>query len=147
MVSESSPLLSRSVPSPFLWRSGALLVTAGMVVGAFGAHALQRRPGITADNLLAWRTASNYAIMNGLGLLLISMHPKFSTHRLAGYAILGGGVVFSGSIMALVLWKKYALITVAGPCRSAYFSRMKFLGPITPLGGVIMMAGYAALAF
>lgn len=101
-----------------------------MVVGAFGAHALQRRPGITADNLLAWRTASNYAIMNGLGLLLISMHPKFSTHRLAGYAILGGGVVFSGSIMALVLWKK-----------------MKFLGPITPLGGVIMMAGYAALAF
>ncbi|KAI6136723.1 hypothetical protein F5141DRAFT_46030 [Pisolithus sp. B1] len=130
MVSESSPSLSHTVLPSFLWRSGALLVTAGMIAGAFGAHTLQRHPGITADNLHAWRTAADYAIANGLGLLLVSMHPRFSTHRFAGYAILGGSVVFSSSIMALVLWKK-----------------MKFLGPITPLGGMIMIAGYAALAF
>ncbi|KAI6005281.1 hypothetical protein F5J12DRAFT_835917 [Pisolithus orientalis] len=130
MVSESTPLLSRTVPSPFLWRSGAILVATGMIVDAFGTHTLRRRPGITVDNLNAWRTAANYAIINGLGLLLVSMHPRFSTHRFAGYAILGGSAVFSGSIMALVLWKN-----------------VKFLGPITPLGGMMMIAGYAALAF
>ncbi|KAI6162275.1 DUF423-domain-containing protein [Pisolithus thermaeus] len=138
MVSENSPLLLRTGLPSFLWRSGALLVTTGMIAGAIGAHTLQRRPGITADNLHAWRTAADYAvcgfpdlsIANGLGLLLVSMHPRFSTHRFAGYAILGGSVVFSGSIMALVLH-----------ANSLTPSRMKFLGPITPLGGMIMIAG------
>ncbi|KAH7883683.1 hypothetical protein F5I97DRAFT_1894806 [Phlebopus sp. FC_14] len=128
----SSPLLQRIMPastSPFLWRSGAILAAVGMIAGAFGAHALKRRPGITADNLYAWGTASNYAIMNGVGLMLVSMHPRFSVHRFAGPAIATGGAVFSGSVMALVLFKDF-----------------KFLGPVTPLGGMLMIAGYVSLA-
>ncbi|KAF9229397.1 hypothetical protein BS17DRAFT_771402 [Gyrodon lividus] len=127
----SSPLLPRALSSGLtspLWRSGAILVAAGMLTGAFGAHALKRRPGITADNLHAWGTASNYAIANGLGLMLVAMHPRFSAHHFAGPAILTGGAVFSGSIMALVLFKN-----------------LKFLGPITPLGGIVMIAGYVGL--
>ncbi|KAI9572873.1 hypothetical protein HD554DRAFT_2063668 [Boletus coccyginus] len=123
----SSPLLPSALSvgdtSTFLWRSGAILAFAGMLSGAFGAHALKRRAGITADDLHAWGTASTYAIANGLGLMLVSMHRRFSTHRFAGPALLTGGVLFSGSIMLLVL------------------KRIKFLGPITPLGGLIMMAG------
>lgn len=42
-------------------------------------------------------------IFNGLGLLAISLHPRFSTHRYAGMAILGGALLFSGSIAAMVL--------------------------------------------
>ncbi|KAF9240872.1 hypothetical protein BU15DRAFT_87447 [Melanogaster broomeanus] len=128
----SSPLLPRTLPngilpaSSFLWRSGAILAAAGMLFGAFGAHALKQRPGITADKLHGWETASHYAVktVNGLGLMLVSMHPKFAAHRFAGPAILTGGAVFSGSIMALVLFKE-----------------LKFLGPVTPLGGIIMIAG------
>ncbi|KAG6337332.1 hypothetical protein ID866_1757 [Astraeus odoratus] len=133
MSSPGSPLLPRDVSSStsiFFWRSGALLVVTGLIAGAFGAHALKRRPGITADNLYAWGTASNYAISNGLGLLLLSLHPRFSSHRFAGYSILGGCTIFSGSIMALILSKN-----------------LKFLGPITPLGGMLMIAGYLSLAF
>jgi hypothetical protein len=45
-------------------------------------------------------------IFNGLALFAISMHPRFSMHKFAGPAIAGGGIVFSGSIMALVLWRE-----------------------------------------
>ncbi|KAG1761929.1 hypothetical protein EDD22DRAFT_823956 [Suillus occidentalis] len=126
----STPLLPRSstfVTPSLLWKSGAILVTAGMIAGAFGSHALKRRPGITPEGLSAWGTASHYAIFNGLALFVLSMHPRFSTHKFAGPAIAGGGFVFSGSIIALVLWK------------------LKFLGPITPLGGIVMIAGYITL--
>jgi uncharacterized membrane protein YgdD (TMEM256/DUF423 family) len=42
-------------------------------------------------------------VYNGLTLLLLSFHPRFGTHRFAGPAIACGGLVFSGSIWALVL--------------------------------------------
>jgi uncharacterized membrane protein YgdD (TMEM256/DUF423 family) len=42
-------------------------------------------------------------VFNGLALLLISLHPRFSSHKFAGPAIGTGGLIFSGSIMALVL--------------------------------------------
>jgi len=40
------------------------LAAVGMIAGAFGSHALKRRPGITADGLAAWGTASHYAVRN-----------------------------------------------------------------------------------
>ncbi|KAG1881775.1 DUF423-domain-containing protein [Suillus tomentosus] len=127
----STPLLPRNstfVTPSLLWKAGAILAATGMVAGAFGSHGLKRRPGITPDSLAAWQTAAHYAIFNGLALFMVSMHPRFSTHKFAGPAIAGGGFVFSGSIAALVLWK------------------LKFLGPITPLGGIFMIAGYITLA-
>jgi uncharacterized membrane protein YgdD (TMEM256/DUF423 family) len=42
-------------------------------------------------------------MFNGLGLLLVSLHPRFSIHKYAGPAILAGSLMFSGSIFALVL--------------------------------------------
>ena len=85
MSSASSPLLPHDatpfVTSSFLWSSGATLglfassqiypmvfnifhptVAAGMTLGAFGAHALKGRPRITADNVHAWDTATNYLV-------------------------------------------------------------------------------------
>lgn len=52
-------------------------------------------------------------LANGLALMLVSMHHRFSTHRFAGPAILTGGVLFSGSIMVLVL-KRYGYCTTIG---------------------------------
>ncbi|KAG1867952.1 hypothetical protein DFJ58DRAFT_768490 [Suillus subalutaceus] len=131
LPNSSTPLLPRGstfVTPSLLWKAGAILATTGMIAGAFGSHALKRRPGITPEGLSAWGSASHYAIFNGLALFVLSMHPRFSTHKFAGPAIAGGGFVFSGSIIALVLWK------------------LKFLGPITPLGGIFMIAGYITLA-
>ncbi|KAI0094975.1 hypothetical protein BDY19DRAFT_879430, partial [Irpex rosettiformis] len=97
----------------------------GMATGAFGSHGLRNRAGVTPDSIRAWETASHYTIYNGLGLLLISLHPRFAAHRFAGPAITAGGVVFSGSIFALALARE----------------KFKWLGPITPLGGSLMMLG------
>ncbi|GBE77854.1 hypothetical protein BKA93DRAFT_757340 [Sparassis latifolia] len=133
-ISSSTPLLHRvasTIPGPgLLWKSGAILVAIGMATGAFGAHGLKKRSGITVDQVNAWATASHYAVYNGLGLLLLSLHPRFAVHRFAGPAIAVGGVIFSGSIMALILAR----------------DKLRWLGPITPIGGSIMIAGYVALA-
>lgn len=110
-----------------LWRVGAITAASGLITGAFGAHIIKSR--VTPDRLGAWQTASHYAMLNGLALLIISMHPRFAIHRFAGPAIAVGSVLFSGSIFALVLKPGW-----------------KFLGPITPLGGTATIAGYIALA-
>ncbi|KII93550.1 hypothetical protein PLICRDRAFT_35776 [Plicaturopsis crispa FD-325 SS-3] len=107
------------------------MTAVGIMAGAFGAHGLKRRAGITPENIHAFETASHYAVYNGLALLLVSLHPRFAAHRFAGPAIAGGTVLFSGSILALVLGR----------------DRFKFLGPVTPLGGAVMIAGYLSLAF
>ncbi|KAG8713789.1 hypothetical protein FRC09_018327, partial [Ceratobasidium sp. 395] len=103
----------------------------GISFGAFGAHGLRKRPNITPDQIQAWQSASHYTIFNGLALMLISMHPRFSTHRFAGPAIALGTSVFAGTIYLLVYNR----------------DRFRFLGPFTPMGGLGMIAGYVALAF
>ena len=98
-----------------------MLAATGMLAGAFGAHGLRRKAGITNESVHAWETASHYTVracymavascflllilqvFNGLALMLISMHPRFAGHRFAGPAIATGGLIFGGSIAALVL--------------------------------------------
>ena len=82
---------------------------------------------------------------NGLALLLVSLHPRFSVHRFAGPAIAVGSMVFSGSIMALVLARDKWVLRVdflyGLYVTSALALRFKWLGPLTPVGGSIMIAG------
>ncbi|KAH9944113.1 uncharacterized protein BXZ73DRAFT_87072 [Epithele typhae] len=121
--SPNSPLLPHAAGllarSSLLWRTGAIL-------GAFGTHGLQKRPGMTAQSCMHGRRPPIY---NGLALLAVSMHPRFAIHRFAGPAIALGSAVFSGSIVALVLGG----------------DRFKWMGPVTPMGGSVMIAGYIAL--
>ncbi|KAJ3491045.1 hypothetical protein NLI96_g1011 [Meripilus lineatus] len=102
----------------------------GVMTGAFGAHGLRKRPGITPEKIHAWETAAHYAIFNGIALLVVSQHPRFGVHRFAGPAIGIGAALFSGSIFFLTFTR----------------DRFRWLGPVTPLGGSILTAGYLALA-
>ncbi|KAF8603972.1 DUF423-domain-containing protein [Ceratobasidium sp. AG-I] len=119
------------VTPSLLWRTGAITTALAIALGAFGAHGLGKRKGITPVQIQAWTTAAHYATFNGIGLLAISAHPRFSVHRFAGPAIAIGTALFSGSVFTLVLNR----------------DRFKFLGPVTPMGGMLMIAGYASLAF
>ncbi|KAJ6575223.1 hypothetical protein B0H19DRAFT_1254809 [Mycena capillaripes] len=117
-------------PNPnLLWRVGSGFAAAGIVAGAFGPHGLKAR-GTAADSIASFQTASHYMVFNGLALLLLSLHPKFSVHRFAGPVVAAGTFLFSGSIFALVLNRE----------------RFRFLGPVTPMGGVLMNAGYVSMA-
>lgn len=117
--------------NPFRMMSiAALVVLAGIIVGALGSHAL--RAVLDATQLHALETAVQYQLVNGLGLfgigLLHRSHADAWLPRIA-LQLLAGVLCFSGGIY----------IMLAGA--------PGFLGLVTPLGGVLMMLAWALLAW
>ena len=107
--------------------AAALLGALAVIAGAFGAHGLAER--VEPRQLEAWRPAAHYALLHAVALLALALYAAGSgrsVHWPAGLW-LAGALLFSGSIFALVL---------GGP---------RWLGPITPLGGLCLIAGWLAL--
>ncbi|KAJ9113524.1 hypothetical protein QFC20_001875 [Naganishia adeliensis] len=114
-----------------LWKAGASLTAVGITTSAFGAHYLKGKfPQLTPQSVQNWSTAGSYLIYNGIALLAISQHPRFGRHKYAGPLIITGTTLFSFSIFGLVLARE---------------RWGKILGPTTPIGGTLMIAGYIAL--
>ncbi|MAI80531.1 MAG: hypothetical protein CL917_16420 [Deltaproteobacteria bacterium] len=103
--------------------SGALAVAAG----AFGAHGLRDR--VTPDQISAWSTAAQYHLLHSVVLLALALYALNAEKsiRLPGSFFLVGTLLFSGSIYLLVL------------------TSWRWLGPVTPLGGLLLMAGWISL--
>jgi len=101
-------------------RIASLLGASGVILGAFGAHGLK---AVLAANgsLEIWHTASFYHLLHAVVLLWAN------ARRLAFRLFALGILVFSGSLYALAL------------------SGLKWLGAITPLGGLLLIAGWLAL--
>jgi uncharacterized membrane protein YgdD (TMEM256/DUF423 family) len=103
--------------------SGALAVAAG----AFGAHGLRGR--ISPELLSTWNTAAQYHLLHSVVLLalgLFAVSTQKSVSIPAGLFALGI-LLFSGSLYGLVL------------------AQQTWLGPVTPMGGVLLIAGWVAL--
>lgn len=102
---------------------GALAVIAG----AFGAHGLRER--VAPDQLAAWNTAAEYQLVHSAVLLGLALYGSSSGKSvdLPAWLFAGGVLLFSGSIYALVL------------------TPVRWLGPITPLGGLLMIAAWFSL--
>lgn len=112
-----------------------LLLLTGVVLGAFGAHALKER--LSPESLASFDTAVRYQITMALGagfVLLIGQQLKTQSMRLALGFILAGIMLFSGSIYGLTA------SPAGAPVRA-------FLGPITPLGGLCFIIGYGIALF
>jgi uncharacterized membrane protein YgdD (TMEM256/DUF423 family) len=106
----------------------ALTGASGILLGAFGAHAL--REHLDPAALATWQTAVQYHILHALALLALSLHAR-ATGRpiaLASWLFLAGVVLFSGSLY---------LLATAG---------WTWLGPVTPVGGLCLIAGWLSLA-
>lgn len=109
--------------------AAALILLIGVGAGAFGAHGLKRV--IAPDLLAVWQTAVLYQLVHGLGMLAIaSLSAKLGSPLLSHAAtlMLVGVVVFSGSLYAMAL------------------TGAKWLGAITPLGGLTFIAAWAMVA-
>jgi uncharacterized membrane protein YgdD (TMEM256/DUF423 family) len=112
--------------------AAALMLALATIVGALGAHALKTR--LTADRYEVLQTAVHYQFFHALGLLALGVVAERENGvllRRAGALLLLGTLLFSGSLYVLL----------AGAPR--------WLGVVTPLGGVSLIAGWllAALAF
>ncbi|EEB05090.1 DUF423 protein [Schizosaccharomyces japonicus yFS275] len=114
-----------------LWNTASLMGLFGVGLGAYGAHGLTKR--VKDPHLLkSWSTASYYLMFHAAALMAISLHPKYS-QRWSAPLIATGCTMFSGSIFGLVLLPKH------------FASIRRVLGPVTPLGGLTMMAGWATM--
>jgi uncharacterized membrane protein YgdD (TMEM256/DUF423 family) len=110
--------------------AGALICALAVAAGAFGAHALRSRLG--PDALALWETAARYLMYGGLGLALIGAvglqlpRPGLGP---AGALLGGGALLFSGSLGALAL------------------GAPRWLGAVTPVGGLLIVLGFLWLAW
>ena len=108
--------------------AGALLCAASIAAGAFGAHGLRSR--LDAEALALWETSARYLMYGGLGVLLIALAARPVGGWLYAWAaasLLVGSIVFSGTV---------AILALGGP---------RFLGAITPIGGLLMIVAFAIL--
>lgn len=109
---------------------GALAGAAAVVLGAFGAHALRAR--LAPDALAVYNTAVQYHFWHALALLAIGVValqlPGAGTLKWAGWLMLAGIVLFSGSLYVLTL------------------TGARWLGAVTPFGGAAFIAGWVLLA-
>ena len=100
----------------------------GVLLGAFGAHALKDR--LAPDLLAVWKTGVEYHLLHAVVLLAVGFLAlqKPSTLLTQSAACLAAGIaLFSGSLYALAL------------------SGIRLLGAITPIGGLLLLAGWALL--
>ncbi|WP_410219892.1 DUF423 domain-containing protein [Pedobacter sp.] len=112
--------------------TGAAFGTLAIILGAFGAHALKKI--LTEDKLASFETGIKYQMYSALSLLVIGFNANFNLKAVqwSFYLIGAGTMLFSFSIYLLSLSQLLK-------------TNMRFLGPVTPLGGLMMVAGWICL--
>lgn len=109
---------------------GAILAFLGVALGAFGAHGL--RGTLSAADLATFETGVRYQVYHALGLFAVAWAvgrwPGGSAAT-AGWLFVAGVVLFSGSLYTLVL------------------TGQRWLGAVTPFGGLCFLAGWGLLAW
>lgn len=109
---------------------GAVLGALAVAIGAFGAHGLKAM--VTPDLLANFETGARYHMYHALAIvavaLVIARYPAATLAPTAGWLFLAGIVIFSGSLYLMAL------------------TGMRWLGAITPIGGVALIGGWACLA-
>lgn len=112
----------------------ASLAAIGVVLGAFGAHAL--RDLLEVRQLESWKTAVLYLFIHTVAMLVLSLvsfdGPQRRIANTSWYLFAAGILLFSGSIFMLSLKAQ-----VSFP--------VSWLGPVTPIGGVCFIAGWLYL--
>lgn len=108
--------------------TAAVLGLVGVALGAFGAHALQER--LAEGDLAIFETAVRYQLVHAVALLaLAGLDGRGYATALAGWSFTAGVLIFSGSLYLLVL------------------TGQRWMGAITPIGGLALLVGWGALAW
>jgi uncharacterized membrane protein YgdD (TMEM256/DUF423 family) len=114
--------------SQILLVAAGLLGFTGVALGAFGAHGLKETLESTGQ-AKNWEKAVFYQLVHAVALLALAGRPVAAANKV-GWCWIGGVAAFSGSLYGLAL---------GGP--------IKLLWPVTPLGGLALLAGWAWLTW
>lgn len=109
---------------------GAINAFISVSMGAFAAHKL--KASLSADYLAVIQTAADYQFYHALGLMLVGLiyqQNKARLNAISGWLMFSGVILFSGSLYVLVL------------------SGARWLGMITPIGGLCFIIAWLMLAF
>ncbi len=109
---------------------GAFNAFLAVAAGAFAAHGL--KDFLSVEYLSTFKTAADYQMMHGIGLIVIGLLNKQNTNRCniaAAVFMFAGIILFSGSLYALAL------------------TGTKWLGIITPFGGICFLIAWLTLGF
>lgn len=101
----------------------------GIIFGAFGAHLLKKK--LSNEQLISFETGIKYQMYHALLLLLLGFNYN-SELQTSLWCICIGILLFSFSIYGLVL-------------SDAFGKKLRFLGPVTPLGGLLLVSGWFLL--
>ncbi|MBA4745535.1 DUF423 domain-containing protein [Flagellimonas halotolerans] len=113
---------------------GALYGFLAVIIGAFGAHALKKK--LTPELLQSFETGVKYQMYHAIVLLVLGFNLSFDK-PLDSWIVncfIFGTLLFSFSIYALCLG-------------AAKGNKPRFLGPVTPLGGLLLVVGWALLLY
>lgn len=106
--------------------AGSLFCMLSVVLGAFAAHGLKSR--VSEYAIGVFKTAAEYQMIHGLALIAVAILIKWGLNlTAAGWFFIAGTLLFSGSLY---------LLAITG---------WKWLGPITPLGGLCFIAGWLVI--
>ena len=105
-----------------------------VIFGAFGAHLLKKK--LTSDQIQSFETGVKYQMYHAIVLLILGFQfsSEVNFNNYIVYAFIIGTILFSFSIYGLVI-------------SSAKNKKLKFLGPITPLGGLFLILGWGMLIY
>lgn len=113
---------------------GALYGLLAVIFGAFGAHVLKK--SFTSDQLISFETGVKYQMYHALLVLMLSFNFNLDTalEKNMMYCFVIGTFLFSFSIYGLCL-------------SASKGKKLKFLGPITPVGGLFLVVGWGLLFY
>lgn len=114
--------------APLFFTLSAIYGASAVTLGAFGAHGLKRRISDPA-RIANWSMAAQYQLIHSAVLLATSIALPARAQRIPGSLLVAGMTMFSGSIYLLVLDPQ----------------KFKALGPVTPIGGFCLIAGWIGL--
>ena len=113
---------------------GSLFMFLGVALGALGSHALSGK--ITPEALQSYMISIRYMLFHGLALFFLSAFPFIEVPKKERIALLLviGVFVFSGSILLL-------------STRAIHGLNVSWLGPVTPIGGLLLFGAWAYVSF
>ena len=112
---------------------GAINALIAVAAGAFAAHGLKNT--LSPEDLDTFKTSADYQMIHGIGLILIGLlnkcdlkHDSKRSNNISAWLMLAGIILFSGSLYLLTL------------------SGVRWLGVITPFGGICFLLAWLSLA-